>query len=186
MKRRSQYPGNVIAYALAQRSNRAKWKEIQDGIRREFGIKPPSDRQMREWCKEFGGGSNEPESILRQTLVEMTKASAPWAAFTTQKFVIDQVSTIVDAWKRGEKPWIVGGIIIMSVFEEMVGSEMFDEILRRYEEGRAGRKEKLVGWINLPAIERMSIPFPMLGQLEEVKHEGSAVNPEVQGVEERR
>ena len=75
----------------------------------------------------------------------------------------------------------------MSVFEEMVGSEMLDEILRRYEEGRAGRKEKLVGWINLPATERMSIPFPMLGQLEEeVKHEGSAVNPEVQGVEERR
>ena len=38
---------------------------------------------------------------------------------------------MVDAWKRGEKPWIVGGIIIMSVFEEMVGSEMLDEILRR-------------------------------------------------------
>ena len=63
-------------------------------------------------------------------------------------------------------------------------------LMRYFEEGRAGRKEKLVGWINLPAIERMSIPFPMLGQLEEleeeVKHEGSAVNPEVQGVGERR
>ena len=186
MKRKSQYPDKVIAYALAQRSNRAKWKEIQDGIRREFGIKPPSDRQMRKWCKEFGGDSNGPESILRQTLVEMTKASAPWAAFTTQKFVIDQVSTIVDAWKRGEKPWIVGGIIIMSVFEEMVGSDMLDEILHRYEEGRAGRQKKLIGWINLPATERMSLPFPMSGQLEEPKGGGTTVNPEAEKVEEGR
>jgi len=186
MKRKSQYPDKIIAYALAQRSNRARWKEIQDGIRREFGIKPPSDRQMREWCKEFGGGANEPEKILRQTLVEMAKASTPWAAFTTQKFVIDQVSTIVDAWKRGERPWIVGGIIIMSVFEEMVGSDMFEEILRRYEEGRAGRKEKLAGWINLPATERMSVPpFPMFSQLAKPESEGSATNSGAQ-IEERR
>ncbi len=177
MKRSSRYPDKVIAYALAQRSNRVRWKEIQDGIRREFGIRPPSDRRMREWCKEFGGGSNQPEEIFRQTLMEMARAATPWAAFTTQKFVIDQVSTIVDAWRRGEKPWIVGGIIIMSVFEEMVGSDTFEEIIRRYEEARAGRKEKLAGWINVPAAERMSMPaFPSFGQLAKPGSEGSISN----------
>lgn len=55
MKRRSRYPDKVIAYALSMRSRGIKWKQIESGIREAFGIKPPSERQMRDWYKEFSG-----------------------------------------------------------------------------------------------------------------------------------
>jgi len=55
VKRRSHYSDKVIAFALAMRSRGIRWKQIESGIREAFEIKPPSERQMRNWYKEFSG-----------------------------------------------------------------------------------------------------------------------------------
>ena len=139
MKRRSRYADKVIAFALAERSRGVKWKEITEGIRREFVIKPPTERQMRDWYKELGGGSADPERLLRENLIKVARATTPIAAFTTQKFVIEQVPTLVEAWKEGKDPWIAGGIMILSMLEQTAGTETFDKILNEYQEMRKGK-----------------------------------------------
>ena len=139
MKRRSRYSDKVIAFALAERRRGVKWKEIVDGIRREFGIKPPTERQMRDWYKELGGGSADPERLLRENLIKVARATTPIAAFTTQKFVIEQVPTLVEAWKQGRDPWIAGGVMILSMLEQTAGTETFDKILDEYQEMRKGK-----------------------------------------------
>jgi len=164
MKRRSRYPDKVIAYALAQRGRGTKWKDIVDGIKQEFGIRPPSERQMRDWYKELGGGSADPERLLRESLVQVARATTPLAAFAAQKLAIQQVvPELVEAWRKGESPWIAGGTMIVSMLEQTVGSDTYDAIIRRYQQIREERGEKLVslkdqeallpGWIRTEESE---------------------------------
>ena len=138
MKRRSRYSDKVIAFALTERSRGARWKEVTEGIQRQFGIKPPTERQMREWYKEFGG-TGDPERVLRENLIQVARATTPVAAFTTQKYVMEQVPTLVEAWKEGKDPWIAGGIMVLSMLEQTAGTETFDKILNEYQEIRKGK-----------------------------------------------
>ena len=137
MKRRSRYSDKVIAFALTERSRGARWKEVTEGIQRQFGIKPPTERQMREWYKEFGG-TGDPERVLRENLIQVARATTPVAAFATQKYVMEQVPTLVEAWKEGKDPWIAGGIMVLSMLEQTAGTEAFDRILSEYQKMRKG------------------------------------------------
>ncbi len=136
MKRKSRYDDKVIAFAVAERKRGVKWKEILDAIGRHFGIKPPTERQMRKWYQEFGVDAVDPEKLLRENLIKVARAATPMAAFATQKFAIEHVPTLVEAWKQGKDPWIAGGIMVLSMLEQSVGSEQFNHMIEEYQKTR--------------------------------------------------
>jgi hypothetical protein len=146
MKRRSRYADEVIAYVLAKRAKNVKWNEIKEGIKQEFGLKPPSERQMRDWFHELGGAASDPDRILRERLVQVTKATTPFAIFSAQKLLFEQgIPELVKAWGQGEDPWIAGGTMLLSMLEQTVGSETYNKIIKQYEQIREQRAEKLEG-----------------------------------------
>jgi len=154
VKRRSRYPDKVIAFALAERGRGARWKEVSEGITRQFGIKPPTERQMREWYKELGGAS-DPEQLLKENLIKVARAAIPIAAFTTNKSVMEQVPNLVQAVGEGKDPQVAGGVMMLSLLEEMVGSKSFDEIVLEYQKHRKG---DITGWMNEPGRDTTPPP----------------------------
>ena len=138
MKRKSRYGDKVIAFAVAERRRGVKWKEIVNAIARHFAIKPPTERQMRKWYQEFGVDASDPEKLLKENLIKVARATTPIAAFATQKYAIEQVPALVEAWKQGQDPWTAGGIMMLSLLEQTVGTEKFDQILDEYQKSRRG------------------------------------------------
>ena len=132
MKRKSRYDDKVIAFAVTERRRGAKWKEIVDTIAHHFAIKPPTERQMRKWYNEYGVDTADPEKLLRENLVKVARATTPIAAFATQKFAIEQVPNLVEAWKQGKDLWIAGGMMVLSMLEQTVGSDKFNQLLQEY------------------------------------------------------
>ena len=138
MKRKSRYGDKVIAFAVAERRRGVKWNEIVDAIARHFAIKPPTARQMRKWYQEFGVDASDPEKLLKENLIKVARATTPIAAFATQKYAIEQVPALVEAWKQGKDPWTAGGIMMLSLLEQTVGTEKFNQILEEYQKSRTG------------------------------------------------
>jgi len=138
LKRKSRYGDKVIAFAVAERRRGVKWKEIVNAIARHFAIKPPTERQMRKWYQEFGVDASDPEKLLKENLIKVARATTPIAAFATQKYAIEQVPALVEAWKQGQDPWTAGGIMMLSLLEQTVGTEKFDQILDEYQKSRKG------------------------------------------------
>ena len=138
MKRKSRYDDKVIAFAVTERRRGVKWKEIVDAIARHFAIKPPTERQMRKWYQEYGVDAVDLEKLLKENLIKVARATTPIAAFATQKFAIEQVPTLVEAWKQGKDPWTAGGIMVLSMLEQTVGTEKFNQLLEEYQKTRKG------------------------------------------------
>lgn len=138
MKRKSRYDDKVIAFAVAERRRGVKWKEIVDAIASHFAIKPPTERQMRKWYQEFGIDAVDPEKLLKENLVKVARATTPIAAFATQKYAIEQVPNLVEAYKQGKDPWIAGGIMVLSMLEQTIGTEKFNQLLDEYQKTRKG------------------------------------------------
>jgi len=136
LKRKSRYDDKVIAFAVTERRRGVKWKEIVDAIARHFAIKPPTERQMRKWYQEYGIDAVDPEKLLKENLIKVARATTPIAAFATQKYAIEQVPNLVEAWKQGKDPWTAGGIMVLSMLEETVGTVKFNQILEEYHETR--------------------------------------------------
>ncbi len=138
MKRKSRYGDKVIAFAVAERRRGVKWKEIVDAIARHFAITPPTERQMRKWYQEYGVDAIDPEKLMKENLVKVARATTPIAAFATQKYAIEQVPALVEAWKQGKDPWTAGGIMVLSMLEQTVGTEKFNQLLEEYQKSRIG------------------------------------------------
>ena len=138
MRRRSRYGDEVIAFAVTERRRGVKWKKIVEEIASHFAIKPPTERQMRKWFDEYGADEADPERLLKENLIKVARATTPLAAFATQKYVIEQVPALVEAWKQGKDPWIAGGVMMLSTLEQTVGSERFNQILDEYQKTRKG------------------------------------------------
>lgn len=153
MKRRSRYSDEVIAFALAERGKGTKWKEIMDGIAREFKTKPPSERQMRSWYKYYGGGTTDKDRLVRETLVKIARDSTPAVAFQTQQYTLQQgIPTLLDYYYQLKDPHLAGAVMMLSLLEQMVGSEVYEKGIEVYQQERKGRGEssKIIGWINTP------------------------------------
>jgi hypothetical protein len=138
LKRRSRYDDKVIAFAVTERRRGAKWKEIVSTIAHHFAIKPPTERQMRKWYKEYGVDTADPEKLLRENLVKVARATTPIAAFATQKFTIEQIPSLVEAWKQGKDLWIASGMMVLSMLEQTVGSDKFNQLLQEYQLTKQG------------------------------------------------
>lgn len=161
MKRRSRYSDEVIAFALTERGKGTKWKEIMDGIRREFKTKPPSERQMRSWYKYYGGGTTDKDRLVRETLIKVARDSTPAAAFQTQQFTIQQgIPALFDWYQRIKDPYIAGVVMILSTLEQMAGSELYEKGIKVYqqERERRGKSGKIVGWMNVPGPQPQPTP----------------------------
>ena len=138
MKRKSRYGDKVIAFAVTERRRGVKWKEIVNAIARHFAIKPPTERQMRKWYQEYGVDAVDPEKLLKENLIKVARATTPIAAFATQKYAIEQVPALVEAWKQGQDPWTAGGIMVLSMLEQTVGTDKFNQLLEEYQKTRNG------------------------------------------------
>jgi hypothetical protein len=91
---------------------------------------------MRKWFDEYGAEEADPEKLLKENLVKVARATTPIAAFATQKYVIEQVPALVEAWKQGKDPWIAGGVMMLTTLEQTVGTERFNQILEEYQKNR--------------------------------------------------
>lgn len=146
MKRGTRFSEKVIAFVLTERSRGKRWNDVRNAVRDQFQIEPPSERQMRSWYKEYGGGSIDQEKLLRETLIKMARDSTPALALAAQQNVIERgIPRLLQAFERKgsgfvqkEDPVVVIGLFLLSYLEENLG-EKFDEVLRRYREIRGGK-----------------------------------------------
>ena len=140
MKRGTRFSEKVIAFVLTERSRGKRWNDVRNAVRDQFQIEPPSERQMRNWYKEYGGGLILGEKLLRESLVKMARDSMPVAAFAAQQLAIEQgIPALVEAFQRKEDPLVAGGLMILSMLEQTVGKK-YDEIVRQYQEMRERRQ----------------------------------------------
>lgn len=146
MKRGTRFSEKVVAFVLTERSRGKRWSDILSAVRETFNIEPPSERQMRTWYRDYGGGSIDQERLLRETLIKMARDSTPILALAAQQTVIQRgIPRLLQAFeKKGsgfiqkEDPAIVVGLFLLSFLEENLGDK-FDEALRRYYEIRGGK-----------------------------------------------
>lgn len=147
MKRGTRFSEKIVAFVLTERSRGKRWKDIINAVRETFHIEPPSERQMRTWYREYGGGIIDQEKLLRETLIKITKDSTPLLALAAQQNVIERgIPRLLQAFeKKGsglaqkEDPAVVIGLFLLSFLEENLGGK-FDEVLKRYQEIRGGIK----------------------------------------------
>jgi len=136
----------VIAFALAERSQGFKWRDIRDSIRQVFRIQPPSERQMRNWYYQYGGGSIGTEETVREALIKAARESIPVVAVATQQIAVQQgIPVFLKALRQHRDPGVAGVVMILSTLEQMVGSEAFEKGMEKYQ-----RKRKITGWMNEP------------------------------------
>ena len=143
MKRGTRFSEKVVAFALTERSRGKRWNDIINAIRETFHIEPPTERQMRNWYREYGGGTIDQDKLLRESLIKMARESTPVLALAAQQNVIERgIPRLLQAFeKKGTKyvqkedAAVVIGLFLLSYLEENLG-EKFDEVLRRYHEIR--------------------------------------------------
>ena len=148
----------IIAFSLTERSRGTRWEDIQNSIRQVFQIEPPSERRMRSWYKERGGGSISLESALREASIKASKASMVVAGLAAQQLVLQQgIPTLLKTLRRNKDPRIAGAIMILSTLEHMVGTEVYEKGLGKYQQKRRRRvrNAKIAGWLSevLPDLE---------------------------------
>ena len=97
---------------------------------------------MRNWYREYGVGSINQEKLLRETLVKLVRDSTPLAALVTQQLALEKgIPTLLTALEQQGNPRVAVGLLLLTMLEENFGKE-FDDILRRYQEGRERRRQQ--------------------------------------------
>lgn len=136
----------IIAFALAERNRGFQWQDIRDSIRQVFQIQPPSERQMRTWYHQYGGGSIGTEETVREALIKAARESIPVVAVATHQLAVQQgIPVFLKALRQHRDPGVAGVVMILSTLEQMVGSEAFEKGMEKYQ-----RKRKVTGWMNEP------------------------------------
>ena len=145
------YSEKIIAFALTERSRGVRWNDIQNSIRQAFQIQPPSERRMRSWYKEHGGGSIDLEKALREASIKVGRDSMVVAGLATQQLALQQgIPTLLKALRQNKDPRIASVIMILSTLEHMVGSEVYEKGIRKYQQKRRRRAQntKITGWLS--------------------------------------
>ena len=141
MTRGTRFSEKVVAFVLTERSRGKRWNDIINAVRETFDIQPPTERQMRNWYREYGGVSISTEKLLRESLIKVARNTAPLVAFATQQVAVEQgIPALAEAFQRNKDPRIVGGVLILSMLEQTVGDK-FDEVIRIYQEIKEGTRQ---------------------------------------------
>jgi len=147
MKRGTRFSEKVVAFVLTERSRGKRWNDIVNAVREAFDIEPPTERQMRNWYREYGGGIIDQDKLRRETLIKIARDTTPLMAMMAQERVIEKgIPTLLKAFAskgsgfiQKEDPIVVIGLFLLSFLEENLGGK-FDEVLKRYQEIRGGTK----------------------------------------------
>lgn len=145
------FSDKVIAFSLTERSRGVRWKDIQNSIRQAFQIQPPSERRMRSWYKEYGGGSIDLERTLREASIKAGRDSMVVAGLATQQLALQQgIPALLKALRQNKDPRVAGAIMILTTLEHMVGSEVYEKGIRKYQQRRKRRSRnvKIAGWLS--------------------------------------
>ena len=152
-KRGRRFPEKIIAFAVTERSRGVRWKDIRNAVKQEFQIRPPSERQMRSWYNEYDGGSIDLEKMIREALIKAARDSIPAVALATQQLTLQQgIPALLKALRQNKDPRIAGVVMILSTLEQMVGSEVYEKGIRKYQQERERKRQtvKIAGWMNNP------------------------------------
>jgi len=141
MKRGTRFSEKVVAFVLTERSRGKRWNDIINAVKETFHIEPPTERQMRNWYREYGGGEINQDKLLRGCLIRIMKDTTPVAALAAQQYLQEKgIPGLLQAFeKKGTKyvqkedPIVVMGLLLLSQLEQNLGDK-FDEVLRRYQE----------------------------------------------------
>ena len=146
MKRRSRYSDELIGYVLTERGKGAKWKEIINGIKQEFQTKSPSERQMRAWLVYYRAlRGTDQDRMVRETLVKIARDSTPIAAFQTLQFTVQEgIPTLMDWYRQTGDPYVAGVVTVLCTLEKIVGSKLYDEGTKVYQQERERKAESAI------------------------------------------
>jgi len=153
-RRGHSFPEKVIAFAVTERSRGVRWKDIRNTIKQEFQIRPPSERQMRSWYHEYDGASVDLEKMLREALIKAVRDSIPAVALATHQLTIQQgIPAFLKALRQNKDPRIAGVITVLSTLEQMVGTELCEKGIRKYQQEGRRQPVKITGWMNEPPAD---------------------------------
>ena len=129
------YSHDVRAEAIARRYQGTEWKEIQAAIQHKYGVKP-SIRQMQKWFEDYQGTTDDPTGVkyVAKVIEDAANLARPLAQ---AKMMAD----VMPLWLKLQKEhnlsvFDAGWVAFLSFFENQVGRENFDRIVKNYLEDR--------------------------------------------------
>jgi len=97
---------------------------------------------MRSWYNEYDGGSIDLEKMLREALIKAARDSIPAAALATHQLTIQQgFPALLKALRQNKDPCVAGVVMILSTLEQMVGSEVYEKGIRKYQQERKRKRQ---------------------------------------------
>ncbi len=129
----TRYSAKIKIYVLEQRNKRKKpkWKSLQESIKRQFDIEPPTIRMMQKWEKEL-----DPNDLSAEFQKDMKKKMPAIAASAELNFAQSLLPTIMNAEAAGEDLEITGWKWFLQFMETQMGSDKFEKVIADYMKNR--------------------------------------------------
>ncbi len=125
------YSQDIRAEAITKRYQGKEWREIQAGIVEKFGVKP-SIRQMQKWFEDYQGTTDDPTGVkyVAKVIEDAANLAQPLAQ---AKMMAD----VMPLWLKLQEEHKIsfsdaGWMAFLSFFEDQIGREDFDRIVKNY------------------------------------------------------
>jgi hypothetical protein len=125
------YSPQVKLYAIEQRRSGESWREVQEAIRKRFGIPPPSIRGMEKWEKEISR-----EQLRRMVSEEDRKGLSPEEVAGLQQMAETLIPALWQARNISEDLELQAWLVFLSIVELQLGADNFDRLLSQYQTRR--------------------------------------------------
>lgn len=126
------YSPQVKLYAIEQRRSGESWREVQEDIRKRFGIPSPSIRGMEKWEKEIGQ-----EQLRRMVSEEDRKGLSPEEVAGLQQMAKRLIPALWKARNISEDLELQAWLVFLSIVEMQLGADNFDRLLSQYQTRRS-------------------------------------------------
>lgn len=127
------FSAQVKLYALEQRRAGKVWKRVQEGVREEFKIPPPSIRAMQKWEKAID------RDALSRMIAEEAKRKLPQSQEAALQQVVEGLIPVL--WRAKDAGGDLerqGWFWLFGVMERQLGSEKFERFVSEYMSWRSG------------------------------------------------
>ncbi|MBM3155276.1 MAG: hypothetical protein FJ008_08090 [Chloroflexi bacterium] len=132
----ARFRANVKLYALDERANGKRWREIQKGIKERFDVEPPTVRAMQKWEK----GLNR--VVLSHELMQEAERQMPAAKLeVSQRLVQGLIPLLLEAKDAGQDLELAGWKWFFALLETQLGSAKFEYIISEYLAERTRTKQ---------------------------------------------
>lgn len=126
------YSPQVKLYAIEQRRSGESWREVQEDIRKRFGIPSPSIRGMEKWEKEISR-----EQLRRMVSEEDRKGLSPEEVAGLQQMAKRLIPALWKARNISEDLELQAWLVFLSIVEMQLGADNFDRLLSQYQTRRS-------------------------------------------------